>query len=207
MSEAFPVEEARWFLQSRRSIRQFLPLQVPEETVARLLETATYAPSAHNRQPWRFVVLQAREIKQRLIDQMEVKFRQDLGSDGIDPERIEVQVTRSRQRLLGAPVLVLLCQDNSCGDDYPDAARQQAEFLMGVQSVALAGGQLLLAAHAEGLGGVWVCAPLFAQDTIRRVLDLPQTWDPQAFILLGYPAEDPAARPRLGLPEVALFIK
>jgi F420 biosynthesis protein FbiB-like protein len=204
---AFPTEEAERFLRSRRSIRQFVPRQVPEEVVARILETATWAPSAHNRQPWRFVVLQNKEIRRRLIAQMEVKFRQDLQSDGVDPERIEAQVTRSRHRLLGAPVVILLCQDTSLGDGYPDAARQQAEYIMGVQSVALAGGQLLLAAHAEGLGGVWVCAPLFAQEIARQVLSLPQVWEPQAFILLGYPAEEPPLRPRLGLKDVARFIK
>jgi F420 biosynthesis protein FbiB-like protein len=175
--------------------------------VSRILETATWAPSAHNRQPWRFVVLQNQEIRRRLTDQMEVKFRQDLQSDGVDPERIEVQVNRSRRRLLGAPVVILLCQDTSLGDEYPDAPRKQAEFIMGVQSVALAGGQLLLAAHAEGLGGVWVCAPLFAQEIARQVLSLPQAWEPQAFILLGYPAEEPPLRPRLGLADVARFVK
>ena len=38
---------------------------------------------------------------------------------------------------------------------------------MGTQSVALAGLQLLLAAHAEGLGGTWICWPLFAPDETR----------------------------------------
>jgi F420 biosynthesis protein FbiB-like protein len=152
------------------------------------------------------VIIRDQEIKKFLVEQMGAKFRQDLLSDGIEQEQVEKQIARSRGRLLGAPVSILVCQDTSLGDDYPDASRRQAEFLMGVQSVALAAGQLLLAAHAAGLGGAWVCAPLFAQEIARRVLDLPATWDPQAFLLLGYPAEDPAPRPRLGLSEVARFI-
>jgi coenzyme F420-0:L-glutamate ligase / coenzyme F420-1:gamma-L-glutamate ligase len=206
MSDFNRATEALQFLRSRRSIRQFLPDQVSAETLERILETATWAPSAHNRQPWRFVVLQDREIKLLLMDRMGWKFRQDLQADGIDPEQVEIQIDRSQRRVLGAPVVILLCQDTSPGDAYPDADRQQAEFLMGVQSVALAGGQLLLAAHAEDLGGVWICAPLFAQDIVRQTLDLPASWDPQAFVLLGYPDENPAPRPRLSLAEVARFI-
>lgn len=206
MSDPIQATEALEFLCSRHSIRQFLPDQVPFEMLRSILETATRAPSAHNRQHWRFVILQDRKRKLLLVDRMGQKFRQDLLSDGIDPVQIEFQIERSRRRVLGAPVVILLCQDTSLGDAYPDKDRQKAEFLMGVQSVALAGGQLLLAAHAEGLGGVWVCAPLFAQEVIRQTLDLPQTWEPQAFLLLGYPDEDPVPRPRLSLAEVSRFI-
>jgi nitroreductase len=100
---------------------------------------------------------------------------------------------------------VLLCLDVFTGDAYPDTPRQAAEHLMGVQSVALAGGYLLLAAHAAGLGGVWVCAPLFAPEAARRALDLPSEWQPQALILLGYPAQTPEARPRVPLADVVTF--
>jgi coenzyme F420-0:L-glutamate ligase/coenzyme F420-1:gamma-L-glutamate ligase len=76
---------------------------------------------------------------------------------------------------------------------------------MGVQSVAMAGCTLLLAAHAVGLGGVWLCSPLFAPDQARSVLDLPDEWDPQGLILLGYPARMPEARPRQSVEKVARF--
>jgi coenzyme F420-0:L-glutamate ligase/coenzyme F420-1:gamma-L-glutamate ligase len=69
---------------------------------------------------------------------------------------------------------------------YPDEKRQQAERTMAMQSVAAAGLQILLAAHAEGLGGVWVCSPLFAQETIQKTLDLPETWEPQGMFFIGY---------------------
>ena len=61
---------------------------------------------------------------------------------------------------------------------------------MAVQSVALACQNLLLAAHAHGLGACWMCAPLFVPELVRDTLDLPQTWEPQALITLGYPAEE-----------------
>jgi nitroreductase len=79
-------------------------------------------------------------------------------------------------------------------DSYPDAKRQQAERTMAMQSVAAAGLQLLLAAHAEGLGGVWVCSPLFAQKTIQRTLKLPAAWEPQGMFFVGYPDELPKSK-------------
>ena len=57
------------------------------------------------------------------------------------------------------------------------------------QSAAMAGQNLLIAAHAEGLGACWMCAPLFCPDVVSDTLALPEDWQPQALITLGYPAE------------------
>ena len=62
---------------------------------------------------------------------------------------------------------------------------------MSIQSTALARLQLLLAAHAEGLGGNWICWPLYAQSAARLALELPEAWEPQAMILIGYADETP----------------
>lgn len=194
------------FLRSRRSVRRFLPQPIPEDVLARVLETATWAPSAHNRQPWRLAVLHSTDVKERLADSMGARFRQDLLSDGISAEEADSQVQRSRQRILGAPVVVVLCLDPDGLDLYPDPRRCQSEHQMAVQSVALCGGTLLLAAHSEGLGGVWVCAPLFAPDTVRSALGLPPAWEPQGMILLGYPASIPEPRPRRPVSEVVVFL-
>jgi F420 biosynthesis protein FbiB-like protein len=125
-------------------------------------------------------------VKAQLADAMAKEFERDLRRDGVVEERIEAQIKRSRERMTSAPVLVLLCLDMSNMDTYPDAKRQQAERTMAMQSVAAAGLQLLLAAHAEGLGGVWVCSPLFAQETTRAVLGLSESWEPQGVFFIGY---------------------
>jgi nitroreductase len=68
---------------------------------------------------------------------------------------------------------------------------------MGVQSVALACQNLLLAAHHHGLAGCWMCAPLFCPDLVIETLALPATWQPQALLTLGYPLDDaPTHKPR-----------
>jgi F420 biosynthesis protein FbiB-like protein len=197
--------ETHPLLRSRRSVRRFQPQPVPEEVVQRILETATWAPSAHHRQPWRFAVLASSSSRDLLAQALGDAFRQDLSADGLPSEEVEAQVARSRQRIQQAPLAVLLCLDRSAGDAYPDSVRQQSEHWMGVQSVALAGGQLLLAAWAEGLGSVWMCAPLFAPAAASQALALPGDWQPQALILLGYPVKIPAPRPRRPLEEVTLF--
>lgn len=193
------------FIRSRRSVRHFRPQPVGRETLEIVLESATWAPSAHNRQPWRFAVLTRAQDKTGLAQAMGADFRQDLLADGVDETEVEKLVERSRERLETAPVVIVLCLDILAGDVYPDEIRQLAEYLMGVQGVALAGENLLLAAHAEGLGGVWVCAPLFAPETVRHALDLPDHWEPQGLILLGYPERTPEPRPRRPVSEVARF--
>jgi nitroreductase len=76
---------------------------------------------------------------------------------------------------------------------------------MAVQSVAMALQNLLLAAHAEGLGACWMCAPLFCPDAVQTALDLPDDWEPQALISLGYPAGPGKQRPRKPLADVARY--
>jgi F420 biosynthesis protein FbiB-like protein len=133
-------------------------------------------------------------------------FRQDLMADGKPGDEVEKAVQRSIERVLIAPVVILVCLDSSCGDTYPDQRRQAAEYIMGVQSVAMAGSTLLLAAHAQGLGGVWICAPLFTPESARSVLDLPVEWVPQGLVLLGYPVEIPESHSRKPVDEVTRFI-
>ncbi len=153
------------------------------------MEAAIWAPSAHNRQPWRFVVMSGEATKQRLAAAMGERLRADLAADGAPSDLIERDAGRSHARLIGAPLLIVLCLTLADMDAYPDERRAANEAIMAAQSVAMAGQNLLLAAHALGLGACWLCAPLFCPDTVRRTLDLPGDWQPQGLITAGYPAE------------------
>jgi len=192
------------FLRTRRSVRRFKPDPIPDSVIQNILTTATFAPSAHNRQPWRFCVVTDLSVKQKLADTMAIEFQRDLEQDNLPQTEIQKRTTRSRERIIAAPVLILLCLDMSEMDVYPDKKRKQAEFRMAMQSVANAGMQLMLAAHAEGLGSVWVCSPLFVQETIQDVLDLPKTWEPQAMFFVGYPQDIPEVRKRKPLDEIVI---
>jgi F420 biosynthesis protein FbiB-like protein len=200
------VDSLQNFLRTRRSIRRFKPDPVPDSVIRDILHTATFAPSAHNRQPWRFVVLTNSRRKEHLSGAMAEEFQRDLEKDKLPHDEIRKRVNRSRERIEGAPAVVVLCVDMSEMDQYPDTRRRKAEYLIAAQSVANAGMLLLLAAHAEGVGGVWVCSPLFAQEIVQKALNISGTWEPQAMFLLGYPDESPKARERKPLAEVVKFI-
>lgn len=176
-------------IHTRRSIRRYLDKPVPRELIEKILDAARWAPSAHNRQPWRFAVIERVETKHALAAAMGEKLRADLERDGVARELIEQDTMRSYQRITSAPVVIIACMTTRDMDVYHDTRRKKAEFVMTIQSVAMAIQNLLLAAHALGLGACWMCAPLFVADTVREVLKLDADWEPQALLTLGYAAE------------------
>ncbi len=90
-------------------------------------------------------------------------------------------------------------------DNYPDLRRQKAEYVMAVQSVAASIQNLLLTAHAEGLGTCWFCAPLFCKKIVKDILKIPKNIEPQAFVTLGYPKEKSNAPQRKTLRNVVNY--
>jgi coenzyme F420-0:L-glutamate ligase / coenzyme F420-1:gamma-L-glutamate ligase len=192
--------ELHTFLRTRRSIRRFKPDPVPEAVIEEILTTATFAPSAHNRQPWRYSVVTDISAKARLGKAVTGKMRADMQAEGASETDIEKRVATSLRRMDEAPVVIVLCRDkNDVRVDTPE------EAMMGVQSTAAAGLQLLLAAHAEELGGNWICWALYAQKETRAALNLPENWEPQAFYFLGYPDETPELKDRKPIKEITTF--
>jgi coenzyme F420-0:L-glutamate ligase/coenzyme F420-1:gamma-L-glutamate ligase len=173
----------------RRSIRKFLDSLVARDVLDSLLQAAIAAPSAHNRQPWRLLVIEGQTTKRRLAVAMGQRLRADRLRDGDAAAAIERDVSRSFARLTEAPVLVLVCMSMADMDRYSDVSRNQAERTMAIQGTAMAAQNLLLAAHAAGLGACWMCAPLFCCDTVIAELGLAADWEPQGIVTLGYPAE------------------
>lgn len=203
--EPLPLgEAAQALIRGRRSIRRYRPAPVQKDVLHRVLEAARFAPSAHNRQPWRFMLLETREVKENLARAMGARLRADRRADGDPDDRIERDVAGSFARITGAPVVVVVCMTLAEMDRYPDRRRAAAERLMAVQGTAMAAQNLLLAAHAEGLGACWMCAPLFCPDTVAETLRLPADWEPQALITLGHPADDGKVRERRPLAELLL---
>jgi len=183
---ARPTELWR-LITGRRSIRRYEQRQVDRTIIQTLLEAATWAPSAHNRQPWRFCVVTSKQTKHTLSDAMGKRWQHDLGKDGVDPAYIQRRVAISHARITGAAALIVVSVSMEDMDTYPDEKRSQAEWTMAVQSVALACQNLLLMAQAYDLGACWMCAPLFVPDLVQDVLALSPEWYPQALITLGYP--------------------
>ncbi len=194
------MNELHHFLRTRRSIRRFKPDPVPASLVDRILSTATFAPSAHNLQPWRFVQVESVFAKEKLGAALTGKMRTDMDAEGAEPAQITKRVEISLRRIDEAPVIILLCRDKiAIRKEEPE------EEIMGIQSVALAGLQLMLAAHAEDLGANWICWPLYAQQEIIDILDLSKNWQPEAMIFLGYADEEPKDADRVSAMELKIF--
>ncbi len=177
-------------IKPRRATRRYQDKPVSREQITQLLDLARWAPSAHNRQPWRFAVLTQPADRARLAQAMGERLRQDRTADRDPPGDIERDVARSYARITGAPVVIVVCLSMAEMDVYPDPQRNRYEWVMAVQSVSMAAQNLWLAAHSQGLAMCWLCAPLFVPDLVRNTLSLSSDWEPLGLMTLGYPAEE-----------------
>lgn len=189
-------------IRGRRSVRWYTDQPVAPADVRTIIEAGSWAPSPHGRQPWRFVVLSRPERKEALSLAMAETWWRQLSMDGQPGEVIAKRLVKSQQRLVHAPVIVILCLYLENLDSYPDADRQAAETTMAVQSLGAAAQNMLLAAYGLGLDGGWMCAPLFCPETVCSALELNPTLIPHALLTFGYPAADPVRRERRPLDEL-----
>jgi coenzyme F420-0:L-glutamate ligase / coenzyme F420-1:gamma-L-glutamate ligase len=193
-------------LTARRTVRFYTDARVPRDLVRTLVEAAISAPSAHNAQPTRFVVIESPELKRGLAERMARRWRRDMEELRTPEAAIKVELRFSLKRFGEAPALILVGYTMDGMDVYPDRARRAAEHVMAVQSAAAAVQNLLLAASANGLGACWCCAPLFCPGLVRRTLGLPRSFVPQALLTLGYPAHTPPVPPRTSLDTVVTVL-
>ena len=186
-------------LRGRRSVRQYQTRPVARELVEQVLEAARWAPSPHGRQPWRFVVITRQEVKAQLTERMGEIWQRQLQMDGQAAEIVAIRKEKSRQRILGAPAIIIACLYLEDLDRYPDEKRQADETTMAIQSIGAAIQNMLLMAYDLGLDTGWMCAPLFCPEIVCEALNLDTRLIPHALITVGYAAADPQRRERLPL--------
>lgn len=190
-------------LTQRRTVRQFLPdLPLPDALLETAVRTAVQVSAPHHSQPWRFIEL-ADTTRHTLLDQMATAWRADLTRDGTDSAVIDRRLDKSDALLRNAPTLLIAFVDLAAADRYGDRRRQHAEHELFMLSggAAIQNFQVTLAAH--GAASAWVSAPLFCQDVIRAVLDLPATFQALGLMACGYPALTPQPR---DVPDVTNFL-
>lgn len=203
-------------MKSRRSIRRFRPEAPPAEAIERLIEAAVTAPSASNKQPWRFLIVTRRETIAAMADAVREAV-----------ERMAVAVEPSSEgafraygdyftRFEGAPVVIvtlyrsLTLLSHLTGDrlGVAEADRLRAiEDRSGLIGAAMAMQNLLLMAHESGLGASGMTGPLVASDRLRAVLDVPPSWNLAALIPVGYAAETPPPTDRKPVERVMTWIR
>ena len=194
-------------IRSRRSIRRFTDRPVSRDDLGSLLEAARWAPSNHNRQPWRFLVLEDRETIQQLAGQVQQGVAERLRALPLTASVYANELIQHATVFSQAPVVIVAL--------HRQPVRLAGAVLEGVANRALVSGEplsvamavqnLLLAAHALGLGACVLTAPLLAQDQLARAVPVPGGFDLTCFIALGYPDESPAAPRRKSLELVVEF--
>jgi nitroreductase len=191
-------------LRTRRSIRSFQPRPVPREVLERLLEAATWAPSAGNLQPWRFVVLRG-ERKQELATLLR-RFADGL-QPGLNPIlRVHRAGLRRCAGMIEGSAATIMVWSAVGPEDRRLRLVARGDltplftWTMVVQSVAAAVENLLLAAHILGLGGVWLGYPNLAGPQINAWLQ--EGGELMATVSLGYPAATPGPGRRKPLQSV-----
>jgi len=198
-------ERSEWdkVLKERRSYKsEFSNQSVDKNLIEDCIEIARWAPSAHNGQFWRYIILEKGSIRNELINRMNLKLEQDLLKDGKSKTFIDEKINKTKYRFLNAPFLILLCLDNGFLHKYPDEERNMNEFILGVQSVSASATYFLLAIHAKELAACWYCAPVFSKQVVKETLKLPDSFEPMAFFTIGYPLKDVKAPSRKNLNEI-----
>ncbi len=162
---------------NRRSIRKFIDKPVEEDKVARVLDAARWAPSIGNLQEWQFIIVRDPGRKLQLAEAA-------LGQYWIAQSSV---------------IIVVLTKN----DRVTRAYGKRGEELYVKQDAAAAIQNMLLAAHALGLGACWVS--VFEEPAVERILKIPSQIDVHALIPIGYPAEKPIPPHRIGLEFMTFF--
>jgi F420 biosynthesis protein FbiB-like protein len=190
----------------RRSIRRYLERAVPASVVEKIIDAAAHAPSAHDNQPWHFVVVTSPDIRSRLVRSMAERYDQDMTARKVPDHTRKKRITRSLELLGKAPVLIVAYavheHRHTGGAEYDE----RMEEVLNRQSVAAAVGHLLAAAAASGLGACWYAAPLFCPDIVNDQLQVHKDWEPQALITMGYPAEAAPPKEKRPLRDVMTYV-
>lgn len=201
-------------IKTRRSIRKFLPDDVPDEMVEQMLEAARLAPSASNRQPWRFLVARDKEIKkeirricmgQKFIEEAPVVFVcfGDISRYSMDARK------KRRQEFRDFGVQETLSgkfadpEYQAYMDAQPVPPREELITPV-VANTFIAIEHIVLTAQALGLGSCWIGGFERASD-LNRLFNLPRTLIPLIVLPVGYPdGKKIAQRPRLAREDILI---
>ena len=199
-------QEVLDLMRSRRSIRQFAPNGLTRSQIDALIEAARWAPSNHNRQGWKFIVFQDAEAIRRLAEEVRGSLRRSLPTT----HRLVADHAEELIHLAGAfdqaPVVILAMHKKSPAVGKSLLACATSALASGEAiSTAMACQNILLAAHAMGLGACVMTAPLLAADVWHAPADLPAGFEPTCLIAAGYPAATPAPPHRKNLEQIVEY--
>jgi nitroreductase len=195
----FSLNETLQTIEKRHSIRSFTEKDVSDDLINILLRSANKAPSAHNQQPWRFIVLRGRK-KQELAQLV-------TSSAGNFPKPASALLRMSARSIVSAPVVIAVVNTGELTDHGTQLFKIEKEMAkdffrtMEIQSSAAAVENLLLAASSLGLATVWLGILFLMKDNVLQFLEEPKG-EFMAVVPVGY-----AARPSTGPQKKPLEMK
>lgn len=163
-------------VRERRSIRNFHKKEIPEEIVDKLIDALIWAPSAGNLQARKFYCIRDQRLKR------------DIASAALNQTFIAE-----------APLVIVGCTDSRIANRYGE----RGVHIYAIQDVAASIMGMMLVAHENGLGSVWVGA--FREGAVVDVLRLSQSLRPVAIVPVGYPSRIPSPPPRVSRDEAVEF--
>lgn len=167
-------------IETRRDIRVFLPDPVPQAILRRILEAGHRGPSVGYMQPWNFIVIDDRAIRERLAAVVE-RERVRAGEKFPD-ERRDYYLRLKVEGLIDAPVTLCVTNDSTRGG--PVVLGRNTIPETDLMSTSCAIENMWLASRAEGVGMGWVS--IYEKADIREILGIPEHVDPVALLSLGY---------------------
>ena len=187
--------------EKRRSIRKYTDTPVSKDQIEQIVKAATLAPSAKNRQPWKYLVY-TKEAKRQLLDVMEAGLMKEQQDHALLPKSAFglPDAFHTLQIMREAPVVIIVMNTNG-GSPYEavDADQRLAEICDSL-SIGAAIENMILKATELGLGTLWIANTCFAYDVMVAFIQSPGQLI--GAVTLGYAAEDPLPRPRKAMNEV-----
>ena len=183
-----PTMDVIHAIETRQSIGRVKQDPVPRDLIERILESAVHAPNHRITEPWRFHVFTGKGRGELARVRAEIA-RLQAEAEGEDEELAAGRISRERKKAFRAPVVVaVICE----------SGRDEVETLENYAACAAAVQNMLLPAHALGLGAMWRTGPVAYHDHMREFLDLEEGDKVVAHLYLGFP--DMGARPRRRAP-------
>lgn len=183
----FTEEERRGLYRAvyeRRDVRsQFLPDQIPESVIARLLSAAHHAASVGFMQPWDFILIEDRSIRQSVKDLFDRENQR--AADNYQGETAALYKSLKLEGILDSPLNICVTCDRTRGG--PNVLGRNTIIETDLFSACLAVQNLWLAARAEGVGVGWVS--IVDPIELSKLLRLPEQVYPLAYLCLGYVTE------------------
>lgn len=199
-------------IRERKSIRRFKQAPVPEEIINRILEAGRMAPSANNTQPWSFVVIKDRAVLKQMAEGVRgmIDRMVPYAESEKQAQRLAAYKSNYYTFFQHAPVVIAVFMEAyDAGTDkllvkmgYPAEDIRRLRPLPGLQSVAAAVQNMLLAIHALGYGSCWMTGPLVAQEAFEKLLGFGKEKFIAALLPVGIPDENPPAKSRKELQEI-----